>query len=223
MINFFEPWPKIPRLFSKCVVTEKIDGTNAQILVMDSRTLEPRELEQAIEDADKGRAIRRNLLFMYAFSRKRHIWPGKDNFAFASWVSGNQDVLLDTLGPGRHFGEWWGEGVGRQYGAEGKRLSLFNTARWGWLNDEEVRADSGVGDLPLYSVPVLYAGKFGLEPLQDSVTRLANDGSVAMPGFMEPEGIVCFFQDAGAPFKYVMKGDAHKLEDDAQLRLHEVA
>ena len=102
---------------------------------------------------------------------------------------------------------------------DSKRLSLFNTARWGLLNDEPARADSDIGDLPLYSVPVLYQGPFGLEPLAGAVDQLERDGSVAAPGFRNPEGIVCLFRDAGAPFKYVMKGDAHKAEDDAQLRL----
>ena len=32
MIEFRE-FPKIPRMFRECVITEKIDGTNAQVIV----------------------------------------------------------------------------------------------------------------------------------------------------------------------------------------------
>lgn len=101
----FIPFPKIPRLKRGCVITEKIDGTNAQIVI----------------DAEGN---------VRAGSRNRWITPGDDNYGFARWVHDNQDELRE-LGEGQHFGEWWGNGIQRGYGLKEKRFSLFNSGRWG--------------------------------------------------------------------------------------------
>jgi len=103
----FESFGKIPRLSRNIVVTEKIDGTNAQV---------------CIYEGDEGLEIK-------AGSRNRWITPEDDNFGFARWVRDNEEELL-TLGVGRHFGEWWGRGIQRGYGLDHKRLSLFNVGRW---------------------------------------------------------------------------------------------
>jgi hypothetical protein len=100
----FEPFPKIARLKRNCVITEKIDGTNAQVIVT--------------EDGQIGAA-----------SRSRLITPQDDNYGFALWVEQNRDELL-KLGPGRHLGEWWGVGIQRKYGLHERRFSLFNVSRW---------------------------------------------------------------------------------------------
>lgn len=102
----FQAWPKTPRLFRDCVITEKIDGTNAAVGILEDGTV-------------------------YAQSRKRIITPGDDNFGFAAWVDANADTLADDLGTGLHFGEWWGLGIQRGYGLDHKRFSLFNTHRFG--------------------------------------------------------------------------------------------
>lgn len=106
----FVPFPKIPRLKRGCIITEKIDGTNAQIVI----------------DAEGN---------VRAGSRNRWITPDNDNFGFARWVNDNQDELRG-LGEGQHFGEWWGSGIQRTYGLKEKRFSLFNTGRW---SDPSVR------------------------------------------------------------------------------------
>lgn len=108
----FQPWPKIARLNRTIVVTEKIDGTNAAVVVTP-------ELE------------------VWAQSRKRTLNPdiGVDNFGFGSWVMQNADELR-RLGPGYHYGEWHGLGIQRGYGLFERRFALFNTDRWG---DEDVR------------------------------------------------------------------------------------
>lgn len=110
--SIFEPFPKIPRLKRECVVTEKIDGTNAQIIITESGEL-------------------------FAGSRNRLITVGDDNYGFARWVQDNREELL-KLGQGRHFGEWWGAGIQRGYGLEkgDRRFSLFNADRWA---DESTR------------------------------------------------------------------------------------
>jgi hypothetical protein len=102
----FEAFPKIARLRRDCVITEKLDGTNAQIVIRDGE-------------------------IVAVGSRTRWITPGKDtdNFGFAGWVRDNADALK-TLGDGTHFGEWWGSGIQRSYGLTEKRFSLFNVGRW---------------------------------------------------------------------------------------------
>jgi hypothetical protein len=102
MVDFFE-FEKIPRLSRMCVVTEKIDGTNAQIYIG--------------EDGE-----------FLTGSRKRWITPEDDNYGFARWAQEHKEELLQ-LGVGRHFGEWWGSGIQRRYGLSEKRFSLFNTGR----------------------------------------------------------------------------------------------
>ena len=100
----FIPVPKIPRLKRGCVITEKIDGTNAQVVI----------------DAEGN---------VRAGSRNRWITPDADNFGFARWVYDHEEELR-ALGVGQHFGEWWGPGIQRGYGLKEKRFSLFNTGRW---------------------------------------------------------------------------------------------
>lgn len=101
----FKEFPKIARLSREIIVTEKIDGTNAQVVV----------------GADGS---------IRAGSRNRWVTPDDDNYGFARWVLENADELR-TLGEGRHFGEWWGSGIQRRYGLSEKRFSLFNVSRWG--------------------------------------------------------------------------------------------
>jgi len=105
LLDDFEPFPKLSRLSRKIVITEKLDGTNAQVIV-----------------TDDGRVL--------AGSRTRLITPGDDNFGFARWVEDHKDELAKALGFGRHFGEWWGAGIQRRYDQKEKRFSLFNTTRW---------------------------------------------------------------------------------------------
>src|ERR1044072_4291110 len=100
----FTPFPKIGRLDKDMVVTEKIDGTNAAIVITEDGVI-------------------------YAQSRKQFITPDKDNAGFANWVQ-EHELELEALGPGVHFGEWWGSGIQRGYGLDHKRFSLFNTGRW---------------------------------------------------------------------------------------------
>lgn len=103
-MNDFVPFQKIPRLKRGCIITEKLDGTNAQIVI------------------DEDGSVR-------AGSRNRWITPEDDNFGFAGWVKKNEDELR-KLGTGQHFGEWWGVGIQRGYGLSERRFSLFNTGRW---------------------------------------------------------------------------------------------
>jgi hypothetical protein len=170
----FEMFPKISRLYRDIIVTEKLDGTNAQICVSDDGAT------------------------MLTGSRNRWITPESDNAGFARWALEHRQELL-RLGPGRHFGEWWGSGIQRRYGLTEKRFSLFNTLRWG----EERPACCHV-------VPVLYRGPFDQGAISDTLDRLRDGGSIAAPGFMSPEGIVVFHTHSGQVFKVTLEGDQHK-------------
>lgn len=124
----FKAWPKITRVENKRapIFTEKIDGTNACIVI----------------GTDGEFATQ---------SRNRFIVPGDDNFGFAKWAYDNKDELI-KLGEGYHYGEWWGLGIGRGYELTEKRFSLFNTRRWGKHNPNTPACVSVVPILPCSSV-----------------------------------------------------------------------
>lgn len=170
----FIPFNKIPRLSRNIVITEKIDGTNAQVYVTDDGNV-------------------------YAGSRHRWLTLAGDNFGFARWVDTHADELITGLGPGRHYGEWWGQGIQRDYGLKEKRFSLFNTARW---RDPEVRPEC------CHVVPVLYQGQFEETWIDWTIQRLTRNGSYAATGFMKPEGIVIFHSAANSMFKKTLENDA---------------
>jgi len=167
----FKKFPKMARLSRNCVITEKIDGTNAQIFF-----------------DEEGN--------MKVGSRNRWISTGDDNCGFAKWCYDNEECL-QKLGPGRHFGEWWGQGVQRKYGMDHKVFSLFNTARW---NKETKPECCSV-------VPVLFEGIFTSEASERCLDLLKLRGSQASPGFTNPEGIVIYHQAACMGFKKTIDND----------------
>lgn len=170
----FKSFPKIPRLSREIIVTEKIDGTNAQIMIGES-----------------GEFL--------TGSRNRWITPENDNYGFARWAQENKDELL-TLGPGQHFGEWYGQGIQHGYGLKEKRLALFNTFRW-----------SDVRPKCCDVVPVLYRGPFKTLPIESCLEELAREGSKLVPGWMRPEGIIIFHTAANMGFKKtILKDEEYK-------------
>lgn len=174
----FISFGKIPRYSRECIITEKIDGTNAQILIT--------------EYGD-----------VFTGSRKCWITPEKDNFGFSAWVEGNKEDIL-KLGPGRHFGEWWGQGIQRSYNLKERRFSLFNTKRW---KDDSVRPSC------CYVVPVISEAIFDTFYVKDAIRFLIDQGSLAAPGFMKPEGIVIYHTAGNLMFKKTIeKDEKHKGE-----------
>jgi hypothetical protein len=171
----FQPFPKLPRLRRGCVITEKVDGTNAQIVITPEGGI-------------------------FAASRTRYITPERDNFGFAAWVERNRDELL-TLGPGRHFGEWYGLGIQRGYGLNEKRFALFNVGRWTGKDGHTNRpACCGV-------VPILHAGPFTDAHVRECLDYLRASGSRIVPGFLRPEGIVVLHSASGQSFKATIEND----------------
>ncbi len=169
----FVPFPKLSRFCRYAVVTEKLDGTNAQVHIT----------------AD-GQVI--------AGSRNRWITTDDDNYGFARWVERHSAELL-ALGPGSHFGEWWGCGIQRNYDSECRTFSLFNTERWGYSSGRPQCCSV---------VPVLWRGDLDKMNLVDILDGLRKRGSVASSGFMSPEGIVIWHSVSNRMFKVTLDNDA---------------
>jgi hypothetical protein len=185
----FNGFPKIARLNRQVIVTEKIDGTNAQIKIT--------------EDGQ----------FLVG-SRSRWITPDNDNYGFAKWAYAYKDQLME-LGVGSHFGEWWGAGIQRGYGLkEGRRFSLFNVQRWCLRGQDRLLVPTADPRVVKYQdylpeccglVPVLGVGDFNEANKQ--IERLKEEGSKAAPGYMNPEGVVAFHVAGNVGFKVTIEKD----------------
>lgn len=161
----FKAWPKIPRLSNETYfITEKIDGTNACIIID--------------EEGNFG-----------CQSRTRLITPEDDNYGFARWAYENKDELM-KLGPGHHFGEWWGAGIQRNYGISDKRFSLFNTHRW--LKPDAVLPNC------VHVVPTIDG------TIDEAIQFLKTNGSLAAPGFLRVEGIIVYNSLAKSYYKIIL-------------------
>lgn len=102
----FKAWEKIPRENPfKVTITEKINGTNACIVIQNGKIAGVQ-------------------------SRKRFITPEDDNHGFAKWAMDNEEDLI-SLGDGYHYGEWAGLGIQKNpHNLDKKHFFLFNTFRW---------------------------------------------------------------------------------------------
>ncbi|MES2460791.1 MAG: RNA ligase family protein [Armatimonadota bacterium] len=183
----FTEFPKMARLSRDCVISEKIDGTNAQVYIeeLPDDTVMPTHTP-IVAVAGK--------LLIYAGSRSRLITPEDDNFGFARWVKDNAEQLA-LLGPGRHFGEWWGSGIQRGYGLPKgeKRFSLFAIDRY---------KDSPLEKVPgLAVVPELYRGEFDTMIIKSKLRLLDVLGSKAAPGYDNPEGLIIYHEASREVFK----------------------
>jgi hypothetical protein len=203
----FTAFPKMARLSRDAVCTEKLDGTNACIRILNPEIPIPNFDDYTAMVGDK---------LIYAGSRNRWITPEDDNFGFAKWVKANAEELVE-LGDGTHFGEWWGSGIQRNYGLDHKRFSLFNTLRWHQQDDEprlvsEARLDKSGNEIApekwttpapacCHVVPVLYTGLFDTEKVNACLWQLKVEGSQAVNGFMNPEGVIVYHVAAGIGFK----------------------
>ena len=179
----FKHWPKITRVENRKppVFTEKLDGTNGCIVI---------SFEEADENTVASLVTEVGLMSVWAQSRNRFIKPGDDNYGFAAWVLKNIEELT-KLGEGHHYGEWWGLGVGRGYNETEKRFSLFNTHRWGPHNPNTPACVSVVPRLRVTTV-------------EEAKQFLINNGSIASPGYMNPEGAVMYDIDSDTNFKIII-------------------
>ena len=224
--NTFQPFPKMARLSRECVITEKIDGTNAQVFIWDethsvdgvaSVGYPPNGIPWLFKQSRPTGEV-----YVAAGSRNKWLTTEKngDNYGFARWVADNAAELV-KFGHGRHFGEWWGAGIQRRYGLAEKRFSLFNVERWRASHGDEygpgvckmICSEDGVegsteGPGCCHVVPVIYRGIFDSRTIDLVTEQLRVNGSVAAPGFMDSEGIVIWHAAARVMFKKTIKDDA---------------
>lgn len=205
----FKHFNKIPRYRNEYVrVTEKIDGSNAQVYFDVGEKLDEANPHclwefQAIQTDNNAAWVK-----MFAGSRNRWITTDSDNYGFAKWALEHKEELW-KLGPGRHYGEWWGSGIQRKYGkVNGEKLfSLFRTD-WTQFGTVTPPADCCL------SVPILWEGPIDKLNANVLIEILAEHGSYAAPGFMDPEGIVINYTMCRQLFKkFVKNDDIHKGEE----------
>lgn len=200
----FEKFQKIPRYKRNIVITEKLDGTNAQVAIQMAAPWEgdlvtsPKSLATIVHDG--------TLYNVFAGSRNRWLTVGDDNYGFAKWVYEHAHELVVGLGEGRHYGEWWGQGIQRRYGLDHKRFSLFNTGRWDGFCGKDANK------LPecCHVVPLLYSGPHYGEVIEETLAEMRKYGSTAVTGFMDPEGIVVYHTAGRNLYKVTLDGDAAK-------------
>ena len=201
----FRGFNKIARLSREIIITEKLDGTNGIIHIDENNNI-------------------------CAGSRTRWLWSSlenneikNDNHGFGNWVRTNQEELL-KLGKGTHYGEFWGKGIQRGYGLEEKRFSLFNVSRWVKRKGYSCLYRQGINGIPslkekqeycpncCHVVPILYQEIFSEQEIEDALYILKTNGSVAAPGFMNPEGICIYHTAANIYFKKTIENDEGKNE-----------
>lgn len=211
----FQGFKKIPRWSRDVIITEKIDGTNAQVCI--NRTLDDRHgidyarCIKTVPDLETGEC-----LSLYAASRTRWITPDEDNHGFARWVDEHADELIRGLGEGTHYGEWWGSGIQRGYDLPKgeKRFSLFNTGRWRDAHGTpSLDPDFTLAPECCYVVPVVAYGVNAPGFVEEAITTLEKTGSLASKGFMRPEGIIVYHVAGGHYYKKTIeKDEKHKYE-----------
>lgn len=201
----FQEFEKISRLNREVIVTEKIDGTNGQVHI---RPADGSEMELGYDVQVEIGGVTH---YVRAGSRNRWVLHlgSDDNGGFGRWVHAHAHELAE-LGPGAHFGEWWGAGIQRKYGLQEKRWSLFNVGRW---IDSHVppfaplTEKQAIAPQCCHVVPILTQG-VGMDlAVERALYRLRNEGSVAAPGFMKPEGVVVFHTHSRSLFKVTLERD----------------
>lgn len=211
----FEKWPGIPRLSKeKMIITEKLDGTNACIVMQPA----PHGVgDQELTDSgivlgmpNENAPFGVELVEFAAQSRSRFITPKDDNYGFAKWAYQNAEKLYAILGYGKHYGEWWGSGIQRNYGLPEKRFSLFNAPRW---NEQISYLFATTPVAELRTVPMLYNGPADWSQVELWREKLAQ-GSVAAPNFKgKAEGMVVYLRELNASYKVLIENDdIHKWE-----------
>lgn len=200
-MKVFTKYGKTPRLNANVTITEKLDGTNASIII---RAYEQFvidgvcQLTPELQTSCTCDATGDNL--MWAASRNRILTPQNDNYGFARWVFDNA-IGLFKLGEGQHYGEWWGKKIQRGYGLNRKVFSLFNYNRY-----EESLLNETFPHVPGLDVcNPIYQGPFEQEELDSIIEGLEIGGSLAAPGFGRPEGVIVSFDKWPIKFKVYTK------------------
>ena len=107
------------------------------------------------------------------------------------------------MGHGHHFGEWVGPGIQRGYSDKVKRFFLFNSKRW---LDEASRTPTCCSVVPVLATLDGTLGEIE-EAVQYALRKLENEGSVAFPNFMRPEGVCVYHHRLRQVFKAYCNGE----------------
>ncbi len=176
----FEEFPKMPKWDNmELVITQKMHGTNACINIYCKHCA---KMGHTIVIGQKCECTTPDYGLICG---KRTAWitTQSDNFGFALFCYVNKDELIAFLGPGIHWGEWCGPGINKDAG-EGlsvKTLYLFNYWR---------EYDMAIKPKNVEIIPVLYFGKNLPGVIEKTCEKLKVEGSAAVPGYMNPEGVV---------------------------------
>lgn len=175
----FREWPKIARWNRDVTITEKIDGTNACVVVTPDG--------------------------VWAQSRSKIITPEQDNHGFARWVAEHAELLSAGLGEGYHYGEWFGSGIQKRGGyglTQGvKRLALFNVERYA---DVDI---PGVCVVPVLWRGTADRVHDGIRETLSRLRELGSLMAPGNPEVV-PEGIVIYHHAARQLFKVTLEKDA---------------
>lgn len=179
----FRKWGSTPRWHKGLTITEKIDGTNACVVIYDGQ--------------------------VKAQSRNRMITPDNDNAGFAKWVYENAGALTDTLGYGYHYGEWFGPGIQKNpLGVESKRFALFQATKYTTENGFDLEQVDG-----LETVPLLFHGQANVHTIPDVMSSMYKSHVKGADVDATPEGIIVWHKETQQKYKILLEGDAfHKWE-----------
>lgn len=197
----FTDFGKMVRLNRDCTITEKIDGCTAQIMVMAYSS----DIMQALTTRGID-SITTPTNIILVGSRNRYLSGDADHHGFFQWVNRNH-MELETLGPGRHFGEWWGKGIQKRYHDTQKRFSLFNTQRWHAQGQDYLPEGMEWAPACCDVVPILYKGPFTTQAVEKTVFNLRVRGSSVDPLCKRPEGVIVFHHALNQAFKVTLEKD----------------
>lgn len=130
---------------------------------------------------------------------KRTGWCGlgkEDNFGFNNFVQGHADAFR-KFKPGHYFGEWYGVGIQRGYNMTERKFALFNP---------KVEIPEELRHI-VHHTTVLAQGPFNTDAIETALELLRQSGSLTVPGFMKPEGIVVYHVAANCMFKVMLEND----------------
>lgn len=204
----FAKFGSIGRLYRDVTITEKIDGMNACIVIKQVLGEEIyRNTLTVVNNVPYGNfsACRFSIGVQ---SRKQFLSLDKDIQGLAAWVTEHARELVLALGPGYHYGEYWGKNIQRSYHQKRNWFSLFNTKRW---NKENVGHIDG-----LLTVPILYSGPYADWVNEMQLHRLETQGSFAAQEVddreldFRAEGIVGWHVALDTYYKVTLDGDGHK-------------
>ena len=234
----FVDFRKIPRFSREVLVSEKIDGSNGQIFIYSkaNKLKFPFSDESNICSEDfideycvyvhpeNPHVDEEDKIYLFAGSRNRWLKIGKqsDNHGFASWVKEHGAELV-MLGEGRYFGEFYGKGIQQTYGLDHKRFALFNVSKWhdARLEKRLISVNEQTGEETYTEVapnccevvPILYEGMFDTQVIEYYLDKLAREGSRAVPGYLDAEGMCIFHTASGHYYKKTLQNDEkHKGE-----------